>query len=268
MFDAFNSANSRSVARFLTTKGCLAEIEAVITSAQSRLVLITPFVQITDAHARRLRDAAARGVKTVLVCRHDSLKPDVQAFFAGLDGCEVYDDPSLHAKCFVGERGLVLTSLNLYGASEQNNEMGVWLDAEDDRRAYTDAVAEAASIQQHARCVTTPKVRWGAFLRPAAPQEKPARKPKGASEHTATARRKAPAKRKARRSDEGMCLRCGDRIPFDPGRPYCLGCFREWAKWEDPTYQDRFCHACGIPEGTASMEKPLCYGCYKEHAAF
>ena len=139
------------MAQFLTTKGSIARIEDVFTFARGELHLITPFVQLTDTHVRRLRDADARGVRTTLVCRYDDLKQEERRFFADLANGRVFDDPDLHAKCFINERGLVLTSLNLYAASEQNNEMGVWLDAQEDREAYERAVEEAQSIREHAR---------------------------------------------------------------------------------------------------------------------
>ena len=131
------------MADFLTTKGALSKIEDVIRDADKALTVITPYVQISEDFARRLRDADERGVQIRLVCRIKDLVSSQRAKLAEFDNLRVYDDPKLHAKCFINEVGLVLTSLNFYQASEQNNEMGVYLDAHEDRRAFSDAVKEA-----------------------------------------------------------------------------------------------------------------------------
>lgn len=233
------------MAEFLTTKGSLARIEQVITSAERQLHLISPFVQVTDLHARRLHDAARRGVVITLVCRYNDLKAEERRFFRDLDTSRVFDDPDLHAKCFLNERGAVLTSLNLYGASEKNNEMGVWLDAVADREAYTAAAGEAESIREFAR-----EIR-----RTAAPPEK----------RIDWLRAEPTANR--RKSRQGACIRCGIPVPFDPSRPYCAKCYMEWAKWGNPFYEDRCCHGCGRPDGGYTLEKPQCRECYYETAA-
>ena len=235
------------MAQFLTTKGSIARIEDVFTFARGELHLITPFVQLTDTHVRRLRDADARGVCTTLVCRYDDLKREERRFFADLANGRVFDDPDLHAKCFINERGLVLTSLNLYAASEQNNEMGVWLDAQEDREAYERAVEEAQSIREHAREV-------------------------GASSNGShrdghsTMQTQRPNQR-GHDSENGFCIHCGTRVDYDPARPYCRDCYRVWARWENPAYEEPHCHSCGSDDGGYTMAKPECYGCFKENVA-
>lgn len=131
------------MARFLTTKGTLYEIERVIQAAQDELVLITPFVALSASYQRRLKEADERGVTIRLVCRMDDLKSEWRTFFGSLTHAVLYDEPRLHAKCFHNGSSLVLTSLNLYEFSEQNHEMGVLLDPEYDAEAFREAAAEA-----------------------------------------------------------------------------------------------------------------------------
>ena len=247
------------MARFLTTKGALDAIERVVRTAENEVVLLTPFVQLSDTDQRRLKEADARGVEVTLVCRYDALKEEWRRFFASLDHAAVYDEPALHAKCFFNERGLVLTSLNLYEYSERNHEMGVWLDPEEDAEAFRDAVAEAASIQQHAR-----EVRRKARRRPARGRRAAARPSSGVPGVDVggggTRRRRG-----RRRALRGHCIRCNEAIPQDPARPYCYGCFEEWAEWGDPTYGDDYCHSCGRRKRNAySKEKPECYACFSK----
>lgn len=240
------------MARFLTTKGSLYEIENVIQRARRRLTVITPFVQVSDDFARRLRDADENDVEIRLVCRVGSLAEKQKEALGEYRNLSVYDDPKLHAKCFVNDDGLVLTSLNFYEASEQNNEMGVYLDAKTDRAAYEEAVREAESIVRAAG----PPVGLGSR----APKSKRSEK-RGAGNFIARGR-KAGAPPKG-----GHCIRCGTGTDYDPAKPYCARCFRQWLRFKNPTYADDRCHGCGAEDAKAfSLEKPECYTCYKRNA--
>jgi hypothetical protein len=59
----------------------------------------------------------------------------------------------------------------------------------------------------------------------------------------------------------GFCIRCAASIPLNREKPYCADHYREWSKWKNPDYGDKFCHACGEERG-ATMNKPLCRDCY------
>ena len=242
------------MADFLTTKGSLSKIEDVIRDADKALTVITPFVQISEDFARRLRDADERGVQIRLVCRVETLKPAQKSKLAEFVNLTVYDDPKLHAKCFINESGLVLTSLNFYQASEQNNEMGIYLDAREDRRAFSDAVKEAESIIRSAR----EESRVGERS-PAKRKQKKTVKPGRFSFISKGEKRSKPA---------GHCIRCGTGMDYDPKKPYCGRCFRQWLRFKNPTYSDGRCHGCGKEETKAfSLEKPECYACYKSGSA-
>jgi hypothetical protein len=61
----------------------------------------------------------------------------------------------------------------------------------------------------------------------------------------------------------GYCIRCQNRIDFDPNRPYCGDCYSIWIQFENPDYQENVCHRCGEFEPT-SMNRPLDYKCYTQ----
>lgn len=144
---------------------------------------------------------------------------------------------------------MVLTSLNLYEASEQNYEMGVWLDADDDRAAFEDAMREVRSIITHATPVPLPGG---------------GRKGRGGAKRDGLLVRN---KRAPGPPDTGHCIRCGADVSYDPAKPYCAKCFRQWARFRNPAYADDRCHGCGREEPKGfSLEKPECRRCYKRNA--
>jgi hypothetical protein len=64
--------------------------------------------------------------------------------------------------------------------------------------------------------------------------------------------------------EKGLCIRCQQTIKLNPQAPYCRSCFRVWKRFENPTYQEKYCHICGKEDET-TMLKPVCYDCYKEY---
>jgi len=66
--------------------------------------------------------------------------------------------------------------------------------------------------------------------------------------------------------ENGYCIRCAEKIEYNPSLPYCNKCYTTWKKFADTTYAELYCHCCGkeMPKKT-SMEKPLCYSCWKQN---
>ena len=66
----------------------------------------------------------------------------------------------------------------------------------------------------------------------------------------------------------GLCIRCRDEIPYDPGKPMCFKHYRNWKRYPDLEYPQEYCHYCGEEQPTAlvtpvSFKTPLCGSCYK-----
>lgn len=65
----------------------------------------------------------------------------------------------------------------------------------------------------------------------------------------------------SRTTDKGFCIRCKTKIKNDRERPYCLDCYKIWAIYENPNYEENFCHECG-KKYSATFIFPLCNECY------
>jgi len=61
----------------------------------------------------------------------------------------------------------------------------------------------------------------------------------------------------------GVCIRCHTEIKLNPHIPYCYSCFKNWKRYGNNTYQEKFCHICGKAHQT-SMAKPVCLSCYRK----
>src|SRR6056297_1169221 len=114
------------MASFLTTIGISSSIGQILESATRQVGLISPYIRLSDRAATQLRSADKAGKKLLVVYGKTDLPVETQEVFASLENLTLCYLQQLHAKCFFNERELVLSTMNLYAFSEQNNrEMGI-----------------------------------------------------------------------------------------------------------------------------------------------
>ena len=135
------------MADFLTTQGTSYYLENIIINANKWLVLISPFLNITENFLLRLQDADKRKVKIIIIYGKNELKPEEKKKLQELKNLSLHFCKNLHAKCYFNEQYMVITSLNLHDFSAQNNrEMGILVTRRDDEEVFKQAVQEAQRI--------------------------------------------------------------------------------------------------------------------------
>ncbi|MGV7105046.1 phospholipase D family protein [Flavobacterium sp. U410] len=230
------------MAEFLTTNGTSYHIENIIIGAEKKLVLVSPYLQISKTFYERLKDASKKNVEIKIIFGKDELKPNERNSLAELKNLELLFFENLHAKCYFNEKEMVITSMNMYEFSEKNNrEMGVFITRQNDKNIFDKAVNETLSIIQSSEIIQLTKTNRKLFENKNNSNEKVKRKP-----------------------TRGYCIRCEERIPYDTEKPYCWNCFSIWSQFGNPDYMENVCHSCGEFEPT-SMNKPECYDCFIEN---
>lgn len=232
------------MAEFLTTNGTSYHIENIIIEAKSKLVLVSPYLQISKTFYERLKDASNKNVAIKIIYGKDELKPNEKNSLAELKNVELFYFQNLHAKCYLNESKMVITSMNMYEFSEKTNrEMGVLIDRSIDKDLFDKAVAETRSIIQSAEPIPLKKTE-----RQTTTQFKPVSN--------------GLPKPKYQKQLRGYCIRCETRIDYNPEKPYCADCFATWAQFENPDYLENVCHRCGEYDET-SMNRPQDRDCYQ-----
>ena len=231
------------MANFLTTTGTLSLLDNIIIEAKTKLVLISPYIQISEILFERLKDASTKGVKITIVHGEVELEQNEKILIAQLRNVELYFLKNLHAKCYFNETKMLITSMNLYDFSKKNREMGVLIDRQADALLFDKALEEATSIIQLS-----------------IENERTDRK--FATDAVYNGRQKN--KKSSFSLTFGYCLRCETQITFNPSKPYCPDCYAVWAKHNDPDCEEDFCHSCGEDFETTTKGEPFCYNCYKE----
>ena len=222
------------MAEFLTTTGISHHIENIIVEAKSKLVLVSPYLKIHKTFYERLKDVSNRGVKIIIIYGKDELKPNERNSLAELKNIELHYFQNLHAKCYFNEKKMVISSMNMHEFSEKNNrEMGVLIDKSIDKDIFQKAVDETLSILKSSEEDILIKDNKKSFA----------------------------SKSKKIKTIRGFCIRCEERIDYNPSKPFCEGCFDIWDQYGNDDYEENVCHRCGEYDNV-SMSIPQCYTCY------
>ena len=234
------------MARFLTTTGISSELEQIITKASDRLVLISPYLKVNDRLKELIEDKARfKDIDIRVIYRKNELQPEENIWLESLSSVRTSFRKNLHAKCYLNETTALLTSMNLYEYSQQNNdEMGILVSHEEDLYDEIDEYVRRIMRGSEEIRITVAKVE------------------------TDEDRRDVPRTKKSRRAarspDAGFCIRCRTDLPAKPTQPYCKRCYASWKRYENKTYEEKHCHTCG-KEHKATLVKPSCPACYNKY---
>ena len=227
------------MAEFLTRLDIVDDLHRIIKEAEKELILISPYIK-ADEDTKNLLEGKTRATTINVVYGKEELHPKEKSWFDGLSIRTTFRK-NLHAKCYLNEDEALLTSMNLYRFSQENNdEMGILVSREEDRDLYEAIHKQAIRYIRNSGAVESDRERLAA---------KTTRKKKG----------KSTTKTKA-----GFCIRCKTDLPVKPTEPYCKRCYASWKRYENKTYEEKHCHACG-KEHKATLLKPLCSACYNKY---
>lgn len=135
------------VAKFLNTSATNYYLEEMIKTAKDRLILISPFLRLNERIKELLEDKDRLKIDVRIVYGKSELQPEEVNWLKGLSYVRTSFCKNLHAKCYMNEESCIITSLNLYEFSQvNNNEMGVFIDRQNDTDLYKDAYEEAQRI--------------------------------------------------------------------------------------------------------------------------
>lgn len=77
------------------------------------------------------------------------INPDDSGWLQSMPGIKLLFHKDLHAKCYFNEKEAIITSMNLYMFSQQNNvEMGIYISKEKDEELYKQVATEVDRIKR------------------------------------------------------------------------------------------------------------------------
>lgn len=231
------------MAKFINTRKAVSEIEDLIRNAEEKLVLVSPYLKLSKDFKELLSYRNSKDKITTVIFGKQELNPDEMKFLQGLRFVILKYNEDLHAKCYLNDDKMVITSLNLYEFSMANNkEMGVLIDRNDptDTQLFDEAYKEVEYINQTSQRFDLNVPKTGFNNRSDNNKTKERKTSNSTIEHI------------------GYCIRTGVEIPFNIEKPMCKEAFKSWNKYGDPDYPEKFCHFSGDPSnGETSMSRPI-----------
>lgn len=231
------------MAKFLNTTGVSYHLEELIKSTDGRLILISPYLQFADRIKEHLKNLNIQKRDIRIIYRENKLQIDEQNWLAEQVGIRASLCKNLHAKCYLNDHEAIITSMNLYEFSQQNNnEMGILINKTDDPELYKAAFDEAQRL-----LTISEEIRVTVRTVAPAGREKSETKPP-------EVRKVVPKSDKPK----GYCIRTGVEIPFNVEKPLSYDAYKSWSKYNDPGYPEKFCHFSGEPSaGETCVSKPI-----------
>ena len=289
------------MSQFLYGHALNASVEKIMREAEKWLILVSPYIKLNHTYIDELKALKARPKCRILICfgksdgqYHKSFDTDALVFLKEMPNIKIVYDERLHAKFYANENRSLLTSMNLYDYSQDNNiEVGVesvnssilkrsGLDAESWN--YFNNVIDSAQVVFD----RVPKFKKGvlgiidtyvgsetiideidipelSLSKQRSNEKKAAKKAEAASAEGERIKRpldkKTKASAKPAKDDQppgGYCIRTGESIPFDVMRPLSDRAFNSWVQFGDGSYPEAYCHFTGEQSfGETSYDRPI-----------
>lgn len=135
------------MAKFLNTTGVSYHLEELIKNTNDRLILISPYLQFHKRIKDHLENLNIQKRDIRIIYRENKLQVAESNWLESQIGIRTSLCNSLHAKCYLNEKEAIVTSMNLYSFSQQNNdEMGVHVTKENDSDLYDDIYNEVQRL--------------------------------------------------------------------------------------------------------------------------
>ena len=238
---------------FVKGSQLIAEVEKLFEEADQELVIISPYIKLHSRLIETLKPKLDDPELSIILVygkneadKSKSLnKVDFQ-FFSQFANIKIYYEPRLHAKYYGNQEKGILSSMNLYEYSMNNNiEFGVVTKANKgnlDKEAwnYFQSVIEGSVLEYEKIPIYESSVM-------------------GLSKKYLKSEVKVDALSKAfniRR--KGFCIRTGEPIKFNLEKPFTEEAFKSWSLWNNWDFKEKYCHFSGeSSNGETSMRRPV-----------
>jgi len=263
------------MAKFLKGNELNAELEKILETAKKQIILISPYIKLHNRYkATLLTKIDKPNLEIILLFGKNkediskSMKQDDFDFFKQFPNIEIRYEERLHAKYYANETKALLTSMNLYGFSQNNNiEAGVLMESSfkglipsenemsKNSREYFKIVLEQAELLYKKEPIFENKYLFffKKFMKSEIKEDKLSDffNKKNSSE-------KIKKTKDYNDENKGFCIRTGIKIPFNIEKPMSYEAFKEWSKGRDADYPEKYCHFSGeLSNGKTSVNKPI-----------
>ncbi|RFN58156.1 phospholipase D family protein [Marixanthomonas ophiurae] len=272
------------MAKFLKGNDLNAELEKIFEDAEYNIILISPYIKLHDRYKSSLLTKLENYDLeiTVLFGKNEddmskSMKQEDFDFFKQFPNIEIRYEKRLHAKYYANETKAILTSMNLYGFSQNNNiEAGILMERtpkgtftgsntlDYETWDYFERVLQQAELLFEKRPIYNKKkniLSSKKYLNSKIETDKLSEFFNDKSYKKVF--KKSTHKKKNRNTDNiksktGYCIRTGNEITFNIEKPMQYEAFKMWNKYKNPEFPEKYCHFSGeLSNGETSVNRPI-----------
>lgn len=257
------------MSKFVTGNNLNSEIENLIARASEQLIFISPYIKLHHRFRSQLLTKVENHKLEIVIVfgKNDkdimkSFDPEDLQFLKSFPNIEIRYEKRLHAKYYACEDTAILTSMNLYDFSQDNNiEFGIITKASLFGNLASDTIDNQAF-----KYFTDTVIPQSELYYKNEPVYKSGIIGFGKSYSHSEVRIDSFKSVKAKTdfidlkkvTRKGYCIRTGQEIKFNPKRPFTYEAYKEWAKFENQDYPEKFCHFSGEEShGATSFARPV-----------
>ena len=266
------------MAKFLKDNALNYELENIFEKAQEQILIISPYIKLHERFRSRLLNKKGNHDLEIIVVfgkneedMSRSMKQEDFEFFQQFPNIEIRYEKRLHAKYYANEHTAILTSMNLYSFSQDNNiEVGV-LTKVTLFNNFVNTIRNSESLDEQA---------WDYFANTVVEQSDVLFKkvPVFESKVLGLGKKYIESEIKVDKLSDffgskvttvsssnhssfnniGYCIRTGAKIPFNIENPMIESAYRSWSKFGDRSYPEKFCHFSGEQSNNeTSFSRPI-----------
>jgi len=281
------------MAKFLTGNKLNSEVEGILEKAYVQLILISPYIKLHERYISVLKSKKEEYDLEIIVVfgkNEDdiskSMKIDDLKFFTEFPNIEIRHEKRLHAKYYANESSALITSMNLYSFSQDNNiEAGILTKASlltNLTGGLLSSISGGDSFEMEAFEYFGRVIQQADLIYKKVPEFESTimglkKKYKGSRVETDkidqffNKSNKPPEKKEYIKQDfakpknisvpkavSGYCIRTGREIPFNIKKPFSEEAYNSWLKFKNEDYSEKYCHFSGEPSnGQTSFSRPI-----------
>ena len=232
----------------------------LIEDSEEYCFIVTPYYKPWPLLMRTLEKARNQGKNIVFIFRADGQSEQCLEEMTFLNwelDFDVLLIKNLHTKLYLNEWAVLLTSMNLYNTSKENNyEIGYLIENSKTSKKFHETV-----IRQDLLSINPTLYLKGRYSRQLIKQRKEEALLK---KERIQERQEIYKDNKDNKNKEftGFCIRCREKIPLSSYYTLCNSCFETWAQFCNWDYPENYCHGCGKSIET-NKNQPFCKKCEK-----
>jgi len=128
--------------KFLNKERLIKELDGIFSGAEEFMYIVSPYVKLDSWLRKNIKECSAE--EFILVYGKKMMEQKSYYFFDDFADIDLFFHPDLHAKVYINEKFALVSSMNLYDYSLDNNiECGVLIPSEEKSYDYVlDFVAD------------------------------------------------------------------------------------------------------------------------------